>query len=577
MKNRKPVTKKLYLEGVSEKILLLFSDVRKFLSEQNDEIVRDFSEKVPQSLSSEDKVSIVFVGQYSAGKTSLIECLTGKKLKTSGGICTDKCEAFEWNGLEIIDTPGIHTGLHPDHDEITYKKISEADLIIFMITSELFDETIFNHFKKLAFEDEKIHEMMLVVNKMEQCEQGNTPEAWEIKNSDLLKWLKAVSPSITLESIFTTYIDVESYRYFMKDHDLGDEVRSNIPMLIENINKFSSKRKVLGKCTTNLYSLRHLLFEVGASLKTSDENIEVTKEILKRDRVIWEEARKNARILVNDEVAKLKNDIHDRANKLSLSVGTDSYKDDVEDFNRYIDDAFKQTSESIEKELEKQNLQIADKFKTLFSSSLGKTFFSKISEQLSKLSPDVAEKIKSIADYSRKAGEFLLENAKSPKGLSTGLQSVSGSNLHTTVMKVGHIFGHKFKPWEGLKWAKVIGKAGKVLTVTGIFLGIALQIKEDRDERKRERELKSARNEIRLKSLDIVNSIETHFSKAFHEYDESVITPFLNASDQRMNEVNKFWDSKNLLINSLLKFQERTSAIIQEIHSINAEDSVVDV
>ena len=56
MKNRKPVTKKLYLEGVSEKILLLFSDVRKFLSEQNDEIVRDFSEKVPQSLSSEDKV-----------------------------------------------------------------------------------------------------------------------------------------------------------------------------------------------------------------------------------------------------------------------------------------------------------------------------------------------------------------------------------------------------------------------------------------------------------------------------------------------------------------------------------------
>ena len=66
-----------------------------------------------------DKVKIVFAGQYSAGKSSIIKMLTGDDTVATGAkITTEETHAYEWNGLEIVDTPGVHTTLRPDHDEI---------------------------------------------------------------------------------------------------------------------------------------------------------------------------------------------------------------------------------------------------------------------------------------------------------------------------------------------------------------------------------------------------------------------------------------------------------------------------
>lgn len=75
----------------------------------------DFSEN--------EKIRLVFAGQYSAGKSS-ITLLTGRDdIAIGGGITTQESHSYEWKGLEVIDTPGIHTELRPDHDEISYAQI----------------------------------------------------------------------------------------------------------------------------------------------------------------------------------------------------------------------------------------------------------------------------------------------------------------------------------------------------------------------------------------------------------------------------------------------------------------------
>ena len=56
--------------------------------------------------------------------------------------------------------------MRPDHDRLTYRAISEADLLVFVVTNEQFDAHIAKHFRKLAVERGKAHEMMLAVNKM---------------------------------------------------------------------------------------------------------------------------------------------------------------------------------------------------------------------------------------------------------------------------------------------------------------------------------------------------------------------------------------------------------------------------
>jgi len=126
------------------------------------------------------KIKLVFVGQYSAGKSSIIKMLTGEDVAIGAAITTQDSTPYEWNGLEIVDTPGIHTELRPDHDEITYDQINHAALLIFVITNEGFSQRMGDHFRELAIEQKRAANMVLVVNKMDRTALGNVPEQQEV-------------------------------------------------------------------------------------------------------------------------------------------------------------------------------------------------------------------------------------------------------------------------------------------------------------------------------------------------------------------------------------------------------------
>ena len=82
-------------------------------------------------------IRLVFAGQYSAGKSSIIKMLTGRQdIAIDADRTTQQTHTYNWQGLEIIDTPGIHTQLRPDHDEISYGAIASADMLVFVITNE---------------------------------------------------------------------------------------------------------------------------------------------------------------------------------------------------------------------------------------------------------------------------------------------------------------------------------------------------------------------------------------------------------------------------------------------------------
>ena len=102
--------------------------------------------------------------------------LTGIGVTIGAGIATQESHSYEWNDLEIVDTPGIHTGIRPDHDEKSYYEINHAALLVFVVTNEGFDDTIDNHFRKLAIDQDRAKNMVLVVNKMDRTALGNVPE-----------------------------------------------------------------------------------------------------------------------------------------------------------------------------------------------------------------------------------------------------------------------------------------------------------------------------------------------------------------------------------------------------------------
>ena len=154
----------------------------------DDEKVAALMDNVP-TITSPDHgapLTLAFVGQYNAGKSTIISALTGKRdIPIDADVCTDSVTGYDWEGILLLDTPGVHAG-YPKHDDLTYQTIDKADLLVFVITSELFDDVIGSHFRDLAFERGKASEILLAVNKM-----GMSPGSPEVKLPDLAKVTRA--------------------------------------------------------------------------------------------------------------------------------------------------------------------------------------------------------------------------------------------------------------------------------------------------------------------------------------------------------------------------------------------------
>ena len=155
-----------------------------------DALLRKAGKQLNISEEADRPIKLVFAGQYSAGKSSIVKMLTGNEdIAIGAAITTQNTNSYMWNGIEVVDTPGIHTQLRPDHDAISYDAITSADMLVFVITNELFDDHIAKHFRNLAIDKDKAGEMLLVVNKMERTSLGNVQEQQEIIREDLRKVL----------------------------------------------------------------------------------------------------------------------------------------------------------------------------------------------------------------------------------------------------------------------------------------------------------------------------------------------------------------------------------------------------
>lgn len=102
--------KKLLLSQYSEQGETLLDNIRINFQKMG----LDVSGLPQKFLEDEKPIKLVFIGQYSAGKSSIIKMLTGQNVAIGAKITTDESSVYTWNGLEVVDTPGIHTGLRED-------------------------------------------------------------------------------------------------------------------------------------------------------------------------------------------------------------------------------------------------------------------------------------------------------------------------------------------------------------------------------------------------------------------------------------------------------------------------------
>ena len=88
--------------------IALLDRVTEAVSDAPSEKIRSLKPRLPTALTSrEGSVGIVFAGQYSAGKSSILKAITGRQdIDIGPNITTKVPHEYDWNGIVVIDTPG---------------------------------------------------------------------------------------------------------------------------------------------------------------------------------------------------------------------------------------------------------------------------------------------------------------------------------------------------------------------------------------------------------------------------------------------------------------------------------------
>ena len=83
--------------------------------------------------------NITLFGRTMTGKSTLMEILTegdGHTIGKGAQRATRDTRQYEWNGLKILDVPGVAAFGGSDDERVAYEAAQRADLILFLITDD---------------------------------------------------------------------------------------------------------------------------------------------------------------------------------------------------------------------------------------------------------------------------------------------------------------------------------------------------------------------------------------------------------------------------------------------------------
>ena len=545
--------------------------------------VRSLLTRLPKSVVPEDgTVRIVFAGQYSAGKSSMLKVMTGREdIAVGASITTQEAHEYDWNGVSIVDTPGVHTELRPDHDAVTYEAISGADLLVFVVTNELFDSHLASHFRKLAIDRDKAHEMLLVVNKMRRCAGGNTPATQEVIREDLRKVLAPFTP----EQLRVSFIDAEAALESASEAD-GDVARilakkSGFQAFLDEFNGFVRDKGLAGRYTTSLYTVEQVLQEALAAESTGDTDIDALEELLLHQRRALVEAQaqipRSVENRVQQTAASIRRDGRSVADLIHGGSDPKEIDSKLREAQGRVQERADELAELVQETVSQHMEALAERVKQIAESELAKELLPRLVARMEveladlDVNPETIAKARKVSDVTRQLGQFLIKN--SFKATASGfagifkLNQYSGTATHNAVKAVGHFFGKSFKPWEAVKWTRAIANAGRVLAVAGTVLTFVLQIKEDADAAKLEVDLRESRSAVRAGFNEVANVIEMHFGEATGTCVSQTIGQRLAEVDQQLAELRQMRASRGSMFEQLVGLLEETQALIKDMHA----------
>jgi small GTP-binding protein len=496
------------------------------------DLTRSLTDGIPDGLDDASTPKLVFCGQYSAGKSSLIKLLTGQDVATGAGITTDDVRAYRWNGVEIIDTPGIHTSVREDHDEKSYAAIGRADIVVFVITDGLMDSTIAAAFREIAYTRQRADAMLLVVNKMSRAAKGNTAESQQQARKGLTEVLLPRSVD-TFPMVFTDAEDGLRARDRKEpERAERDLKRSNVAALVRVLNEMAAAASLSSKLRQPLFVLEAALSEGLAKLGSDDSDESRLEGLMieRRKRIVEGrvEARQAGRTRIRGAAAAIREQGHRVAAGVGVGRTGEQINSDVAQGLKKVDEIVERLPASIAEVVDPISDNLAKLLDGRVQSPEVRAVISRFQSTAADLlrdihiDPKTLQRVNTGADLAKKFGNFLVTNsiregAFTARGVLS-FRAYSGTATHGAVKAIGASVGYKFAPFEAIKLTRNIATFGKVIGAAGVVVGVISQIKEDVDEGRNEVAERDLRGDIVGHFDATARIIETHFDEKTGEY-----------------------------------------------------------
>ena len=525
-----------------------------------------------------DRVRIVFAGQYSAGKSSIIKMITGDDTVATGAkITTQETHTYEWNGLEIVDTPGVHTSLRPDHDEISYKAIASADILVFVVTNELFDSYMADHFRRLAIDKDKAGEMILVVNKMDRAAAGNTPEQHEVVREALRPVLAPYTP----EQLHLSFLDAQSYLDSLEereeDPELADELlaRSGYAEFIETLNQFVEEKALTSKLTTDLYVLDNELDKAISELTpgSEDADIDMLEENLKQQRHLLIDARsrmqREVQDIFSDAAAQIRGMGLDAAALVDSNITKEELEESVGQYGKSAEELIEKTRTAADDHVHSCFLELGQSFVDMEATEFNQNLKIRLVDKYDNL-PDTVKKVFVTATDLEKQSDLLVGTlAKSGFNDVLAISDSSANSIGLTGSTQKFLKNSLHTVNAGTAIAKGVGKAGRVssfIGAVGIGLELVLQFKEDYEEQLKLDAMKNNRQNIRSEFNTAAKGLEDYAADYIRQCIAIPMEQSIKSVEDNISELRGTRSDRSDKCVKLERIQKDIQALIAQMH-----------
>lgn len=457
--------------------------------------LRSRLDRAAVGVSGEGPLRVAIIGEFNAGKSSLIRALTGAEVAIDADVCTATTAEVYWRGLTLIDTPGVQAeDEETDHDRIAREATLAADLVLFVVTNELFNPRLARHLRFLL-DDSGLglaRKTVLIVNKIDR--ESNAEEVLLGEIQRILGPHQSVSVYFCAASKYLRALESPPE---LKARFLA---QSRLSPLINSLDRFVDEAGTLGRLATPLQVVAEVADALQAQLVTSDEDRK-SLELIRRQKAVLERLQKRLRDIRKTWKQQAYSLVIGRGNAAVEQVDELTVGSDLE---RLFELGMKEAVADIDQLYDGLESDLADSLADA-RRELDEIGVSPLAQDVGRLAADRAAKAGIDPAGSTPSDSALLGRIgkAAAKPLEKGLQGLAknAKGIKDAVYRAGKAIGYKFRPWEavkaGEKLANFAGKAGKAVPFLAAALDLYVQYREENVKEERARYLAGLRVTLR--------------------------------------------------------------------------------